>query len=146
MWSMCYLERHFILQFNVMLLNVLSWSVSVNYVTGHCPALNSQWTLNMSLLNGGLFLGLPIESLIYPTLFQPVCRPPVPSHRVPPYRAVSARLRPCVFSQSTPIGLDRMGRRKGRRVLSGECDFVYKHDYVVDLQMWNEIILMDKEG
>ncbi|XP_073686544.1 spermatogenesis-associated protein 13 [Garra rufa] len=52
------------------------------------------------------------------SLPSPVCRPPVPSHRVPPYRAVSARLRPCVFSQSTPIGLDRMGRRKGRRVLS----------------------------
>uniref|UniRef100_A0A8C1WEX3 Spermatogenesis associated 13 n=1 Tax=Cyprinus carpio TaxID=7962 RepID=A0A8C1WEX3_CYPCA len=52
------------------------------------------------------------------SLPSPVSRPPVPSHRVPPYRAVSARLRPCVFSQSTPIGLDRMGRRKGRRVLS----------------------------
>ncbi|KAG1954254.1 spermatogenesis-associated protein [Pimephales promelas] len=52
------------------------------------------------------------------SLPSPVSRPPVPSHRVPPYRAVSARLRPCVFSQSTPIGLDRMGRRKGRRLLS----------------------------
>ncbi|XP_016135775.1 spermatogenesis-associated protein 13 isoform X2 [Sinocyclocheilus grahami] len=52
------------------------------------------------------------------SLPSPTSRPPVPSHRVPPYRAVSARLRPCVFSQSTPIGLDRMGRRKGRRVLS----------------------------
>ncbi|XP_067291661.1 spermatogenesis-associated protein 13 isoform X2 [Pseudorasbora parva] len=52
------------------------------------------------------------------SLPSPVSRPPVPSHRVPPYRAVSARLRPCVFSQSTPIGLDRMGRRKARRVLS----------------------------
>ncbi|XP_051970234.1 uncharacterized protein spata13 isoform X2 [Xyrauchen texanus] len=52
------------------------------------------------------------------SLPSPVSRPPVPSHRVPPYRAVSARLRPCVFSQSTPIGLDRMGRRRGRRVLS----------------------------
>uniref|UniRef100_A0A8C1WC86 Spermatogenesis associated 13 n=1 Tax=Cyprinus carpio TaxID=7962 RepID=A0A8C1WC86_CYPCA len=56
------------------------------------------------------------------SLPSPVSRPPVPSHRVPPYRAVSARLRPCVFSQSTPIGLDRMGRRKGRRVLNGSSD------------------------
>ncbi|XP_056594955.1 spermatogenesis-associated protein 13 isoform X2 [Triplophysa dalaica] len=47
-----------------------------------------------------------------------VSRPPIPSRRVPPYRAVSARLRPCVFSQSTPIDLDRMGRRRARRVLS----------------------------
>ncbi|KAL1248643.1 hypothetical protein QQF64_021961, partial [Cirrhinus molitorella] len=59
------------------------------------------------------------------SLPSPVSRPPVPSHRVPPYRAVSARLRPCVFSQSTPIGLDTMGRRKGRRVLSdGSSDLM----------------------
>ncbi|TRY58820.1 hypothetical protein DNTS_022330 [Danionella cerebrum] len=54
------------------------------------------------------------------SLPSPVSRPPVPSHRVPPYRAVSARLRPCIFSQSTPIGLDRMGRRKLHRVLSDD--------------------------
>ncbi|XP_052398850.1 spermatogenesis-associated protein 13 isoform X1 [Carassius gibelio] len=52
------------------------------------------------------------------SLPSPVSRPPVPSHRVAPYQAVSARLRPCVFSQSTPIGLDRMGQHKMRRVLS----------------------------
>ncbi|XP_057179009.1 spermatogenesis-associated protein 13 isoform X2 [Triplophysa rosa] len=52
------------------------------------------------------------------SLPSPVSRPPIPSRGVPPYRAVSARLRPCVFSQSTPIGLDRMGRRRARRVLS----------------------------
>ncbi|XP_053530853.1 uncharacterized protein spata13 isoform X2 [Ictalurus punctatus] len=51
----------------------------------------------------------------------PVTRPPVPSHGVPPYRAISARLRPCVFSQSTPTGLDRVGRRKPHRVLSDGC-------------------------
>ncbi|KAM4606633.1 uncharacterized protein spata13 [Polymixia lowei] len=45
-------------------------------------------------------------------------RPPVPSHEVPPYRAVSARFRPSILSQSTPIGLDRLGRRKLHRVLS----------------------------
>ncbi|KAM9774481.1 spermatogenesis-associated protein 13 isoform X2 [Syngnathus typhle] len=45
-------------------------------------------------------------------------RPPIPSHQVPPYRAVSARFRPPTLSQSTPIGLDRVGRRKLHRVLS----------------------------
>lgn len=51
---------------------------------------------------------------------QPLSRPPIPSHQVPPYRAVSARFRPSALSQSTPIGLDRVGRRKLHRVLSGE--------------------------
>ncbi|XP_041669981.1 spermatogenesis-associated protein 13 isoform X2 [Cheilinus undulatus] len=54
----------------------------------------------------------------------PLSRPPIPSHQVPPYRAVSARFRPSTFSQSTPIGLDRVGRRKLHRVLSdgvSEC-------------------------
>ncbi|XP_034427863.1 spermatogenesis-associated protein 13 isoform X3 [Hippoglossus hippoglossus] len=54
----------------------------------------------------------------------PVSRPPIPSHQVPPYRAVSARFRPSALSQSTPIGLDRVGRRKLHRVLSdgaSEC-------------------------
>ncbi|XP_055364470.1 spermatogenesis-associated protein 13 isoform X2 [Betta splendens] len=45
-------------------------------------------------------------------------RPPIPSHQVPPYKAVSARFRPNVLSQSTPIGLDRVGRRRLHRVLS----------------------------
>lgn len=51
---------------------------------------------------------------------QPLSRPPIPSHQVPPYRGVSARFRPSALSQSTPIGLDRVGRRKLHRVLSGE--------------------------
>ncbi|XP_028289991.1 spermatogenesis-associated protein 13 isoform X2 [Gouania willdenowi] len=54
----------------------------------------------------------------------PLSRPPIPSHQVPPYRAVSARFRPSTLSQSTPIGLDRVGRRKLHRVLSdgaSEC-------------------------
>ncbi|KAM4718392.1 uncharacterized protein spata13 [Anableps anableps] len=54
----------------------------------------------------------------------PLSRPPIPSHKVPPYRGVSARFRPCALSQSTPIGLDRVGRRKLHRVLSAgvsEC-------------------------
>uniref|UniRef100_A0A3P9A4G0 Spermatogenesis associated 13 n=1 Tax=Esox lucius TaxID=8010 RepID=A0A3P9A4G0_ESOLU len=48
----------------------------------------------------------------------PLLRPPVPSHQVPPYRGVSARFRPSSLSQSTPIGLDRLGRRKLHRILS----------------------------
>ncbi|XP_056289810.1 uncharacterized protein spata13 isoform X4 [Pseudoliparis swirei] len=51
-------------------------------------------------------------------------RPPIPSHQVPPYRAVSARFRPSALSQSTPIGLDGVGRRQLHRVLSvgvSEC-------------------------
>ncbi|TNM96293.1 hypothetical protein fugu_015954 [Takifugu bimaculatus] len=52
-------------------------------------------------------------------LSSPLSRPPIPSHQVPPYKAVSARFRPSTFSQSTPIGLDRVGRRKLHRVLSG---------------------------
>uniref|UniRef100_A0A1A8CCE4 Spermatogenesis associated 13 n=1 Tax=Nothobranchius kadleci TaxID=1051664 RepID=A0A1A8CCE4_NOTKA len=54
----------------------------------------------------------------------PSSRPPIPSHQVPPYKGVSARFRPSVLSQSTPIGLDRVGRRKLHRVLSdgvSEC-------------------------
>ncbi|XP_024135922.1 uncharacterized protein spata13 isoform X2 [Oryzias melastigma] len=54
----------------------------------------------------------------------PLSRPPIPSHQVPPYKGVSARFRPSVLSQSTPIGLDRVGRRKLHRVLSdgiSEC-------------------------
>ncbi|KAM6179043.1 uncharacterized protein ACDL77_017486 [Rhynchocyon petersi] len=43
---------------------------------------------------------------------EPATRPPVPAHQVPPYKAVSARFRPLTFSQSTPIGLDRVGRRR----------------------------------
>uniref|UniRef100_A0A672J2W3 Uncharacterized LOC115394626 n=1 Tax=Salarias fasciatus TaxID=181472 RepID=A0A672J2W3_SALFA len=54
----------------------------------------------------------------------PVSRPPIPSHQVPPYRGRSARFRPHAFFQSTPTGLDCVGRRKLRRVLSdgvSEC-------------------------
>ncbi|KAM6094725.1 spermatogenesis-associated protein 13 isoform 2-T2 [Chlamydotis macqueenii] len=51
---------------------------------------------------------------------EPVTRPPVPAHQVPPYKAVSARFRPLTFSQSTPIGLDRVGRRRQMRTSNGE--------------------------
>lgn len=53
-------------------------------------------------------------------LSQPAARPPVPAHQVPPYKAVSARLRPFTFSQSTPIGLDRVGRRRQMKTSNGE--------------------------
>ncbi|XP_063807751.1 spermatogenesis-associated protein 13 isoform X2 [Pseudophryne corroboree] len=53
---------------------------------------------------------------------EPIPRPPVPSHKVPPYKAVSARLRPFAFSQSTPIGLDRVGRKKTIRISNISTD------------------------
>ncbi|XP_062841656.1 spermatogenesis-associated protein 13 [Trichomycterus rosablanca] len=71
----------------------------------------------VSVIGVDLFV-CPDEKKDSDCLPSPVARPPVPSHGVPPYRAVSARLRPCVFSQSTPTGLDRVGRRKQHRVLS----------------------------
>ncbi|XP_073518546.1 spermatogenesis-associated protein 13 isoform X2 [Phyllobates terribilis] len=53
---------------------------------------------------------------------EPIPRPPVPSHKVPPYKAVSARLRPFAFSQSTPIGLDRVGRKRTVRISNISTD------------------------
>ncbi|XP_073439212.1 spermatogenesis-associated protein 13 isoform X2 [Dendrobates tinctorius] len=55
-------------------------------------------------------------------LQKPIPRPPVPSHKVPPYKAVSARLRPFAFSQSTPIGLDRVGRKRTVRISNISTD------------------------
>ncbi|XP_077014966.1 spermatogenesis-associated protein 13 isoform X2 [Tamandua tetradactyla] len=54
--------------------------------------------------------------------FKPVPRPPVPAHQVPPYKAVSARFRPFTLSQSTPIGLDRVGRRRQMRASNLSAD------------------------
>ncbi|XP_060247068.1 spermatogenesis-associated protein 13 isoform X2 [Meriones unguiculatus] len=53
---------------------------------------------------------------------EPAARPPVPAHQVPPYKAVSARLRPFTFSQSTPIGLDRVGRRRQMKASNVSSD------------------------
>ncbi|XP_070265569.1 spermatogenesis-associated protein 13 isoform X2 [Myotis yumanensis] len=53
---------------------------------------------------------------------EPAARPPVPAHQVPPYKAVSARFRPFTFSQSTPIGLDRVGRRRQMRASNISSD------------------------
>uniref|UniRef100_A0A8I3WI17 Spermatosis associated 13 n=2 Tax=Callithrix jacchus TaxID=9483 RepID=A0A8I3WI17_CALJA len=53
---------------------------------------------------------------------EPAARPPLPAHQVPPYKAVSARFRPFTFSQSTPIGLDRVGRRQQMRASNISSD------------------------
>ncbi|XP_067889721.1 spermatogenesis-associated protein 13-like isoform X5 [Heterodontus francisci] len=63
---------------------------------------------------------------------EPVARPPVPSHQVPPYKAVSARLRPFTFSQSTPIGLDRVGRRRQLRTSNISADGGTESSALVD--------------
>ncbi|XP_041879916.1 spermatogenesis-associated protein 13 isoform X4 [Corvus kubaryi] len=63
---------------------------------------------------------------------EPVTRPPVPVHQVPPYKAVSARFRPLTFSQSTPIGLDRVGRRRQMRTSNVAADGVTESSALVD--------------
>ncbi|XP_023775073.1 spermatogenesis-associated protein 13 isoform X1 [Cyanistes caeruleus] len=65
-------------------------------------------------------------------LTQPVTRPPVPAHKVPPYKAVSARFRPLTFSQSTPIGLDRVGRRRQMRTSNVAADGGTESSALVD--------------
>ncbi|KAG5268780.1 hypothetical protein AALO_G00216370 [Alosa alosa] len=79
-----------------------------------------QWRRPMSAIEGMDLFPSPgaEDGEDLDTLPSPMTRPPMPSYQVPPYRAVSARLRPCILSQSTPIGLDRVGRRKLHRVLS----------------------------
>ncbi|XP_066400931.1 spermatogenesis-associated protein 13 isoform X2 [Molothrus aeneus] len=63
---------------------------------------------------------------------EPVARPPVPAHKVPPYKAVSARFRPLTFSQSTPIGLDRVGRRRQMRTSNVAADVGTESSALVD--------------
>ncbi|XP_074159749.1 spermatogenesis-associated protein 13 isoform X3 [Sminthopsis crassicaudata] len=63
---------------------------------------------------------------------EPVTRPPVPAHQVPPYKAVSARFRPFTFSQSTPIGLDRVGRRRQMRASNISTDGAAESSALVD--------------
>ncbi|XP_058883969.1 spermatogenesis-associated protein 13-like isoform X4 [Acipenser ruthenus] len=63
---------------------------------------------------------------------EPLPRPPVPSHQVPPYKAVSARFRPFTFSQSTPIGLDRVGRRRQMRASNIAADGGSESSALVD--------------
>ncbi|XP_072182591.1 spermatogenesis-associated protein 13 isoform X3 [Excalfactoria chinensis] len=63
---------------------------------------------------------------------EPTTRPPVPAHQVPPYKAVSARFRPLTFSQSTPIGLDRVGRRRQMRTSNAAADGGTESSALVD--------------
>ncbi|XP_064906259.1 spermatogenesis-associated protein 13 isoform X5 [Columba livia] len=63
---------------------------------------------------------------------EPATRPPVPAHQVPPYKAVSARFRPLTFSQSTPIGLDRVGRRRQMRTSNVATDGGTESSALVD--------------
>nr|XP_036850598.1 spermatogenesis-associated protein 13 isoform X3 [Manis javanica] len=63
---------------------------------------------------------------------EPAARPPVPAHQVPPYRAVSARFRPFTFSRSTPIGLDRVGRRRQMRASNVSSDGGIESSALVD--------------
>uniref|UniRef100_A0A8B9K361 Uncharacterized LOC103031078 n=1 Tax=Astyanax mexicanus TaxID=7994 RepID=A0A8B9K361_ASTMX len=88
------------------------------HVNGH---VDNKSRRPISVIGGVSLFGSPTEKEDEDNLPSPVSRPPVPSHGVPPYRAVSARLRPCVFSQSTPTGLDRVGRQKLHRILSDGC-------------------------
>ncbi|XP_039212238.1 spermatogenesis-associated protein 13 isoform X3 [Crotalus tigris] len=63
---------------------------------------------------------------------EPVARPPVPAHQVPPYKAVSARFRPFTFSQSTPIGLDKVGCKRHMRASNGAADGTSESPALVD--------------
>ncbi|XP_048350321.1 spermatogenesis-associated protein 13 isoform X4 [Sphaerodactylus townsendi] len=63
---------------------------------------------------------------------EPVERPPVPAHQVPPYKGVSARFRPFTFSQSTPIGLDRVGCRRQIKSSNGPADGGAESSALVD--------------
>ncbi|XP_037064377.1 spermatogenesis-associated protein 13 isoform X2 [Peromyscus leucopus] len=63
---------------------------------------------------------------------EPAARPPVPAHQVPPYKAVSACLRPFTFSQSTPIGLDRVGRRRQMKASNVSSDGGAESSALVD--------------
>ncbi|XP_059000742.1 spermatogenesis-associated protein 13 isoform X1 [Mustela lutreola] len=76
----------------------------------------------ISVIGGVSFYGNSPTEEIESLLTQPAARPPVPAHRVLPYKAVSARFRPFTFSQSTPIGLDRVGRRRQMRASNVSSD------------------------
>ncbi|XP_055473283.1 spermatogenesis-associated protein 13 isoform X1 [Psammomys obesus] len=76
----------------------------------------------ISVIGGVSFYGNAQAEDVENLLVQPAARPPVPAHQVPPYKAVSARLRPFTFSQSTPIGLDRVGRRRQMKASNVSSD------------------------
>ncbi|XP_010000194.1 PREDICTED: spermatogenesis-associated protein 13 isoform X1 [Chaetura pelagica] len=86
----------------------------------------------ISVIGGVNFYGSGPAEEIEGLLTQPVARPPVPAHQVPPYKAVSARFRPLTFSQSTPIGLDRVGRRQQMRTSNVAADGGTESSALVD--------------
>ncbi|XP_048197591.1 spermatogenesis-associated protein 13 isoform X1 [Perognathus longimembris pacificus] len=86
----------------------------------------------MSVIGGVSLYGTSQVEDIENLLTQPAARPPVPAHQVPPYKAVSARLRPFTFSQSTPIGLDRVGRRRQMRTSNVSSDGGTESSALVD--------------
>ncbi|XP_044298002.1 spermatogenesis-associated protein 13 isoform X2 [Varanus komodoensis] len=86
----------------------------------------------ISVIGGVSFCGNNQTEEITDLLTQPVARPPVPAHQVPPYKAVSARFRPFTFSQSTPIGLDRVGCKRQMRASSGAADGGTESSALVD--------------
>eukprot|EP00079_Xenopus_tropicalis_P021845 XP_012813398.1 PREDICTED: spermatogenesis-associated protein 13 isoform X1 [Xenopus tropicalis] len=76
----------------------------------------------ISVIGGVNFFATSEDEEMGAMLQQPVPRPPIPAHKVPPYKAVSARLRPFALSQSTPIGLDRVGRQQQLRASNISAD------------------------
>nr|XP_033805059.1 spermatogenesis-associated protein 13 isoform X1 [Geotrypetes seraphini]XP_033805060.1 spermatogenesis-associated protein 13 isoform X1 [Geotrypetes seraphini]XP_033805061.1 spermatogenesis-associated protein 13 isoform X1 [Geotrypetes seraphini]XP_033805062.1 spermatogenesis-associated protein 13 isoform X1 [Geotrypetes seraphini] len=86
----------------------------------------------ISVIGGVNFYGISQSEEIEDLLVQPGTRPPVPAHQVPPYKAVSARLRPFTFSQSIPIGLDRVGRRRQMRASNVSADGGTESSVLVD--------------
>ncbi|XP_054829499.1 spermatogenesis-associated protein 13 [Eublepharis macularius] len=86
----------------------------------------------ISVIGGVSFYGDNQTEEIADLLTQPVPRPPVPAHQVPPYKAISARFRPFTFSQSTPIGLDRVGCRRQMRTSNGTADGGTESSALVD--------------
>ncbi|XP_045050459.2 spermatogenesis-associated protein 13 isoform X4 [Desmodus rotundus] len=96
-----------------------------------CPR-GGQRRRPISVIGGVSFYGNSQTEAIENLLTQPAARPPVPAHQVPPYKAVSARLRPFTFSQSTPIGLDRVGRRRQMRASNISSDGGTESSALVD--------------
>nr|XP_060626903.1 spermatogenesis-associated protein 13 isoform X1 [Anolis sagrei ordinatus] len=86
----------------------------------------------ISVIGGVSFYANKQTEEITDLLTQPVARPPVPAHQVPPYKAVSARFRPFAFSQSTPIGLDRVGCKRQMRASHGAVDGGTESSALVD--------------
>lgn len=86
----------------------------------------------ISVIGGVSFYGNTQVEDVENLLVQPAARPPVPAHQVPPYKAVSARLRPFTFSQSTPIGLDRVGRRRQMKTSNVSSDGGAESSALVD--------------